>query len=397
MTEFDYIVIGNGLIGSAATRFLSNTNQRVAVIGPEEPSNPSTHDGVFASHYDQRRLSRLASRSKLWVDVTRIALEDYSHLEAMSGILFYEPIGVLLVKADHLQDDYLESPRETVIKETIAHSCYAAGDRSWREKFPVYDFPTTHWVLHETDSAGMIDPRAMRRAQLKVAQSQGATLIPQIAIELQQADGWMHVRTREGEHYRARKVLLTTGGFTNCYDLLPRKLALKPKTEVVILGEVSEADAEQLRTNPTVSYTVDHPRISDIYLTPPARYENGRYYVKMGANSVEDQFPADLGQMQQWFQSGDSDAILPDMRQALCAIMPNANFLSFETKRCMITRTASGYPMVDQLSDGLFVAVGGNGSSAKCAGGWGKLAADLLHEGSWPQHIAREPLKVAYR
>jgi glycine/D-amino acid oxidase-like deaminating enzyme len=77
-------------------------------------------------------------------------------------------------------------------------------------------------------------------------------------------------------------------------------------------------------------------------------------------------------------------------------MLPQVNFLSFETRRCIITRTPSKYPMIDQLSERLFVATGGNGSSAKCADTWGRLAAGLVHNGRWLQNIPREPFRAVF-
>ncbi len=51
---FDTIVVGAGLIGAAAVRHLSlshQEDQRIAIIGPEEPSGWEDHTGVFGSHY----------------------------------------------------------------------------------------------------------------------------------------------------------------------------------------------------------------------------------------------------------------------------------------------------------------------------------------------------------
>ena len=59
-----------------------------------------------------------------------------------------------------------------------------------------------------------------------------------------------------------------------------------------------------------------------------------------------------------------------------------------------ITRTPSKYPMIDQLTDRISIAAGGNGSSAKCADAWGKLAAGLIHDGRWREGIPREPLRA---
>jgi sarcosine oxidase len=396
MNEFETIVIGNGLFGSAATHYLSDFSQNVAVIGSDEPADQTIHDGVFASHYDQRRLVRVLGRSKTWVTAGRLAIENYRNLEAQSGISFYDPVGVLVVKADHLQGSYLESPLELIKRENIAHTYYPVGDRSWRDSFPAYDFPESHWVLHEPAPAGMINPRAMLKAQLTIAQSQGAVAVAQTVTAVKEKNDWVLVTTQEGDTYRAKKVLLTAGSFTNVYDLLPRKLDLQLKGEVIILAEVSETDAARLSTIPTVSFTIDDPNIGDIYLTPPVQYEDGRYYFKMGANCVADPFPSTLAQIQEWFHTGDSDACLPALQQAICAMLPQINFLSFQTKRCIITRTPSKYPMIDQLSDRLFVATGGNGSSAKCADTWGKMAASLVRNGRWLKNMPREPFRAVY-
>ena len=85
------------------------------------------------------------------------------------------------------------------------------------------------------------------------------------------------------------------------------------------------------------------------------------------------------------------------MRRALTEIMPTTNFLSFQTKRCIITRTASTYPMIDQVAEGLFVAVGGNGGSAQCAGEWGKISAELIHSNHWSSIIPRTILQARFK
>ena len=38
---FDYIVIGKGLMGSAAARYLSQSGAKVGIIGPDEPNTGS--------------------------------------------------------------------------------------------------------------------------------------------------------------------------------------------------------------------------------------------------------------------------------------------------------------------------------------------------------------------
>ena len=43
MSDFQSIVIGNGLIGSATARYLSELGERVGLIGQAEPKEHQTH------------------------------------------------------------------------------------------------------------------------------------------------------------------------------------------------------------------------------------------------------------------------------------------------------------------------------------------------------------------
>lgn len=386
MTQFfNTLIIGNGLIGSAATRFLSEFERNVAVIGPEEPADWATYGGPFASHYDQRRLTQLTDRSRLWVDVTRMAIADYRPLKERTGIDFYDPVGKLIIRRPEDAARMIKLAAETGIPLTV----FEAGDRSWRNRFPEYDASAEYTVLYEPPPAGMINPLAMRQAQLTVARENRASILPGFVVDVHEHADRVDIKTKNKELVQAKKVLITTGPFTNLYNLLPQPLELTTKTEVVVLGEVSAADAERLKTLPTLSYTLEDPEIEELYMTPPVIYPDGKFYVKLGANSIYDQFNLPLPELIAWFQNGNSDQLLPALSRALRNIMPSTEFLSFRTKRCAITRTPSGHPIIDQVSDRVFVAVGGNGGSAKCAGGWGELAAGLVHDGRWPADLSR--------
>ena len=45
------VVIGCGLFGSAATRYLAEQFDGVLCVGPGEPQDKKAHGGVFGSHY----------------------------------------------------------------------------------------------------------------------------------------------------------------------------------------------------------------------------------------------------------------------------------------------------------------------------------------------------------
>lgn len=395
MVDFEYIVVGNGLFGSAAARYLSQESNDVAVIGPDEPKDELTHDGVYASHYDARRLVRILGRSKTRSDIGRMAMDNYRMLEEKSGIPFYEPVGYLIVNSDTVQDNNLESPRDFVRTLNIPHTLFQEGDRSWQKQFPDFDFPETHWIIHEPDPAGMIDPRAMLRAQNVIAKQQGTAVISEIVVNVEENSDFVQLETHSGERYSARKVLVTVGAFSNCFNLFPHKLPLQAETEIIILGRVSSEEAARLSGMPALAYTVDDPVLRDIYMAPPVCYPDGNFYIKMGANTPTDTHPNSLTEIQDWFRNGESDVYLADFERVLRLILPSVAFLSFQTKRCILTRTANKYPIIDQITERSYVASGAHGSGAKSADTMGRLAAGLLLNGRWLPDIPRSLFRTA--
>ena len=99
---FDYLVIGKGLFGSAAAKYLSRSAAHVAILGPDEPVDKTAHEGVFASHYDQGRLAGRLGRGAVWTELADRSLRVYRQIEAESGIRFYTPTGRLHAPASPL-------------------------------------------------------------------------------------------------------------------------------------------------------------------------------------------------------------------------------------------------------------------------------------------------------
>jgi sarcosine oxidase len=394
MSEFNYIIIGKGLIGSAAIRYLSKYSSNVAAIGPDEPLDQEKHEGVFASHYDQGRLTRLIDDDPIWSQLARRAIDNYGELEERSGIRFYNPVGLLLADIEQSQGGYLSNRLEVAKALNLKYTLYEPDDRRWQETFPYLNFPATYSLFHEPAPAGYINPRSLIEAQLNIARQQGATIIPQTVSVVQKEGDWIVVKTTEGATYRAKKVLVAAGAFTNYHNLLPRPIPLKVKTETIILGRLSEAEAQRLGDMPIVVYLIDDPEIENIYMTPPIQYPDGDYYIKMGANTIADQWPTTLAEIQAWFREGDSDLCKGAMERALRSQFPDVEFLSVETKRCIVCYTPSRHATIDEVGNGIFVAAGGNGRGAKGSDTLGYLAAGLIHDGSWPNDIPREPFRA---
>jgi len=390
MSVFDFAIIGKGLVGSATARYLSRGEGSVVVIGPDEPPNPGLHRGVFSSHYDQGRITRLIGRDSVYSKLAELAIEQYANIEDSSGVRFHFPVGMLIAQAPHVDDGHMKDPLATARALGRRFTLYEIGDRTWKSSFPFFDFPEGYSVIHEPAPAGYINPRDMIRAQLTCADRDGASIVRETAIRIRRRRAVHVIETDAGHRYDAYKVVIAAGAFTNGYDLLQRKLALAPETESILLARVPEKDGERLASSPTVIYLVDDTEIWDVYMTPPIRYPDGHFYIKLGANSIHDTRPKNVDELGRWFRNGDSDANKEAFARSLRSLWPGLDFLSMETRRCVLTRTPNGYPFIDEVDDNVYVAAGGNGGSAKSSDALGRLAATVVRDEPWPDVVRRD-------
>ena len=394
---YDHIVIGKGLIGSAAFRYLSEASASTLLIGPDEPADPTNHDGVFGAHYDEARLSHLHGKSPVWGELCRRSISRYRALEAASGIPFYEPVGELFVADPGIENTYHE-------EENIEHSRRELGVKLARltpaeqqAHFPYLAFPADSQVLWEQEPAGHINPRAMLRAQVAVGQAAGGQVVAELAVAIEADGSYLTVTTRAGGRYTGRQVLLAAGSFANGFKLLPQPLALTCKTEMVVFGRVPASEAARLAAMPVVHYDLKSPTLANIYMIQPIQYPDGHHYIKLGANTVADEFLESVAAMQAWYARGNSDQMKAALRGAVEQLVPGLAVLDWHTGRCVITRTPHKMPMIDAVIPGkLYVAVGGNGSSAAPADGLGELAANLVIEQGWTDPLPAEQFAVIY-
>lgn len=390
---YDVIVIGAGMMGAAAARHLAQAGARVCIIGPDEPADYAAHDGVFASHYDEGRLSYRLSKDLVWARLTARAVEHYPIIEAESGVAFHGAVGGLMVARDMVNYAFTSHRHEIAREHGVPFREY--GDaQAIHEAHPMFGFPVGYGGLFELPPAGWVNPRALVRAQLAIARKRGAAHIRDVAVRARRADGSVEVLVRGGDAYLADRVVLAGGAFSNCFDLLPGKLALRIKTETIILAEVDAGEAGRLKDMPVALYDIESDHINGIYMTPPMRYPDGGLYIKMGCDTSADEWPADLAAMQAWMRRGREDGMRDVMLRALLSFMPGLRVRSCRAVPCLVTYTPHRKPFIDQIDDGVFVATGGNGSSAKCSDTLGWLAAELALARPWPGGFNRADFRV---
>ena len=137
---YEYAVVGKGMIGSAAARYLSQWSDAVVLIGPDEPKGDwSAHDGVFASHYDQGRITRCMDGSLAWALWATRSIAAYPEIEAQSGIRFHYRSGGIQVGLNTADpDSNLNKAERNARHLGTAYEKYTS--EAFRSRYPEYEF-----------------------------------------------------------------------------------------------------------------------------------------------------------------------------------------------------------------------------------------------------------------
>lgn len=379
---YDVAVVGNGMIGAAATRYLSAQGLRVAALGPSEPVDWQTHAGVFASHYDQGRITRIIDADPVWAQLAERSIAVYPAIEAKSGVTFhYRAGGVWLypdIPAANARLQQAEAAGHTFGADFERLSAAEAMDQ-----FPfLYAEPGTT-VLWERGAAGHINPRSMVQAQLIVAAQQGATIIRETVTGITRRNGVTALTTDAGQTVQAQKVLIANGSYAN--HLLPRPLAMQLKARTVLLAELDDAEAERLQTFTTMIWWLrDNPVLDSVYSTPAVRYADGKRYIKIGGSKHTPILLETPDDFRNWFQGSGDPEEWNALRAVLHTLLPDLKAAAYGAKPCVVAYTAHNRPYIDCVEpEQLYVATGGCGAGAKSCDEIGRIAALLVENGSW--------------
>ncbi len=393
---YDIAVIGKGLIGSAALRHLTREfpELRVCAIGPDEPAERVAHQGVFASHYDQGRITRVLDPSPLWGNLARRSIQRYAAIEADSGMRFHHRAGCL--RATDIPENIASIE---ACAEITAPPHHRMDAQACRDRYPFLAFSDDFTAWDEKGQAGYINPRSLILAQLTIAAAQGADIIREIVDCITIHGDSIYIRSREGSAISARKVLIAAGGYSN--TLLRRKLKLRAKGHTILLAEVPQSEIDRLRAMPAIISSFTHPAVASLYMLPPVPYPDGKTYIKLGPSGhpAEPYFDVrhDPDALLDWFHSDGHPVVAEDMRAALHAMIPGLRTLSYHSVPCLISNSAHGNPYVDALDDDrLFLATAGNGYAAKSSDEIGRIGAMLCATGEWHSDLKREDFRAVY-
>lgn len=357
-------VVGRGLIGSAAAKYLARAGHEVVLIGPDEPLDKRAHLGVFASHYDEGRITRALDGDVFWSRVSRASIARYRDIEAESGLGFFSDTGAMM--AGPASGGLMRAVAEVQAGEGIvADRLEGVG---LADRFPYFYFEDDVLAFHEPRGAGHISPRNLVRAQGVLAQKAGARVM---ACEAQDVHGGGVVQTADGP-VRADRVLIAAGGFSNM--LIDPPLPIRVLARTVAFFELDLAEVARLHGMPSLVYQDADGR--DPYLLPPIRYPDGKTYLKLGGDR-HDVTLEGADAIGDWFRRGGSGAVAADLTEQITARMPGLRFEAMHSAACVTTFTDTDRPDIRHLDDRIAVAVAGCGRGAKCSDELGRMAADL--------------------
>lgn len=381
------VVIGRGLIGSAATRHLAESTDGIVCVGPDEPKSRQEHNGVFASHYDEGRMTRRVDPVPEWSITAAHSIERYRDLENRSGIRFYSAVGYLGL--DHPGSSYNADCAK--IGETQGANVARLDATMIRSRHPYLCVPDDADGLVENSGAGYISPRRMVEAQTLLAEAAGAQCIRQAARAIRPLSAGVEVILDDGSSVTAEKALITTGAFTSACNLSPVDLGLTAIGRTTVLVRIEGEALDVLRDMPTM---IDVR--GSTYILPPILYPDGYHYLKIGGGRETDPSFSSLHDLQTWFKSRGTDTDRQELTGLLKGMFPVLKQCPvWHTDTCAVTYTASGLPIIDFAGhDRIAVAVGGCGKGAKGADEWGRLAADLIRGAAWSSDISRDRLAL---
>ena len=380
MQHFKYVVIGKGMMGSAAAKYLAEQSDGVALIGPDEPHDKKVHTGVFASHYDEGRITRTIDPDPNWATLANRSVARYRDIEARSGVSFYSEVGCLLTGPRRGENDgYIG--RVIQAADALKVETDILDDTQLADAFSFFSFPSHSEGVFEPKGAGHISPRNLVKAQCLLAAKTGATVIAEEAIKLTSENGLVFIHLGNSTIVSAEKVLVATGGFTNGSGLLPKPIELLVCARTVAYFEVSEAEAARLASMPSL-ITKPADDSKSIYLLPPILYPDGKYYLKTGGEPFDIPISNDRD-MRAWFRTDGMPSVREHLIERTREVVPSLDVINVTSAACVTSYTPSSYPMIGYSSNpNIAVLAGCGGASAKSSDEIGRLGSELMLHGA---------------
>ncbi|RDD36955.1 N-methyl-L-tryptophan oxidase [Trichoplax sp. H2] len=399
--SFDITIIGAGCIGSACARHLSQLcEKKICLIGPDEPDHPRSQDterSVYGAHYDAGRITRILDPDLVWAKLAQRSIPRYVEVEEKSNMQFYTPSGYLGVVEEGTS--YIDKVKECA--KLLQVEFELLDHQQLKSKFPYFSFPPSCVGIYQPSQGGYINIRQHVIAQMTIAQKQGCTLIKEIVDRVDRDDrGQFKIVTEKGNYLYSGKVILATGAFTPFKKLLPdpqKQLDIELMKETVVKLQVKDKDLQDMKSMPAVIYFTGKDARYDCYILPPIRYDDGKFYIKIGHGLTGSDKLDDHQQVIEWYRNVESDNLVEVLVKTINRLMPTFEYGSVVTDHCVSTHTPSNHVMIGEVNEGVTVLTGGCSHAAKSADEIGHLGALTALSNDWSYDIPKSEFSVYFK
>jgi sarcosine oxidase len=207
-TSYEYIVVGCGGIGSAATYWLAR-EAGAEVLGLEQFA--LGHDR--GESQDHSRIIRLSYHDAAYTALTRHTYAAWQAVEEESGVQLVIKTGGLDLEltgenGPQYINHYAEAMRSADIpfQELSAHEVMA--------RWPQFTLPDGVQALHQPDS-GLVDARKANAVHATLARARGATILDNTPVRAIVPEGDRVAVRTDGATFHARRVVVTSGAWSN--------------------------------------------------------------------------------------------------------------------------------------------------------------------------------------
>ncbi len=389
---WDVCVIGKGLLGSAAARHLSEMGLKVLLLGPDEPSKRSEHSGVFGSHYDSGRITRIIDTDLYCAKIAEASISRYRDIEESSGIDFYQAVGHLAVSPVKA---YVDEVTNTARQLDVGFKSLSSSELAYT--FPYFSFPNGVSGVYEHSTGGYVNPRNLIKAQSEMVLNAKNEILTETVSKIEKIKDFFEVLTESGKKLRSSQVLVACGVFSEGVIPGGEKLDLEICESTVLLAELTEKNAVQLQQMPSLVFRHNSKIEKGVYLLPPIRYPDQKIYIKIGHSESRPMLDPETN-LTNWFQS-DGDQVLADwLESQLLDLLPDVSFSNMKTESCAVSRSSTGRQFIDVIDEsGIHVLLAGNGYSAKSSDELGRIAAHKIISGEVPDEYSDIDFTVKYK
>jgi monomeric sarcosine oxidase len=359
---FDVIVVGGGIMGSAAAYYAARDGASVLLLEQFD----LTHER--GSSNDHSRIIRYAYDHPIYVELMRAAFKLWHELEAASGEQLYIRTGGIDIA--HPNQPTFDTTRQCLLDAGIHFELLDAA--AAQARFPMFRFDSDMRILYQPD-AGILAASKCVQAHLRLASHHGAVIKANNSVKhiAAQQNG---VTVIADETYAAGQIIVAGGAWMN--DLLAPLDIRLPLEPMGVQLAYFETSSRETFSAPHMPVFITHLRgsKSDWVYGIPSLHDSGLKVAFHTGQRVQH-----VGEI----SYTPKEETIHQIRRFIRQYLPEADQPVKSTRICLYTMTPDEHFIVDQhpLYPHVVIASPCSGHGFKFGTLIGRMLADLALTG----------------